>query len=113
MYFDCPARRGRWRTGTEAEQAEVAAELDASLQEAGFVAVVGHGVPDHLRATVRAAAMEDDLVGLVAVQQLVDPAAPVALAPSGDPVVDLTGAFLRAEPVDEIEKLALIPVRAM
>jgi isopenicillin N synthase-like dioxygenase len=49
---------GRWRAGSAEDRATVAAELDASLQEAGFVVVVGHGVPEGARAAVRAAAME-------------------------------------------------------
>lgn len=48
---------GRWRTGSPDERAEEAASLDASLREAGFVVVVGHGIPEATRAAVREAAM--------------------------------------------------------
>lgn len=47
-----------WRTGTAEEKAAVAAEFDASMREAGFIVVIGHGVDDDVRAAVRGAAME-------------------------------------------------------
>jgi isopenicillin N synthase-like dioxygenase len=43
---------GTWRT----DPAEVAAQVDAALQRAGFLLVTGHGVDAGLRAGLRAAA---------------------------------------------------------
>jgi isopenicillin N synthase-like dioxygenase len=48
----------QWRHGTTVERDAVAATFDASMREAGFVVLVGHGVADDLRAAVRAGAME-------------------------------------------------------
>ena len=42
--------------GDEAARAAVAAEVDAALQSVGFFLISGHGVPDDLRARVRAQA---------------------------------------------------------
>lgn len=39
-------------------RAEVAAQVDAALQDVGFLLVTGHGVPAEMRADVRAAARE-------------------------------------------------------
>ena len=47
----------RWRAGGPAA-AEVAAEVDAGLQRAGFILVTGHGVDPSLAAAVRSAARE-------------------------------------------------------
>ena len=44
----------RWRAGG-AEADAVAAEVDASLQQAGFILVTGHGIDPALAAAVRAA----------------------------------------------------------
>jgi isopenicillin N synthase-like dioxygenase len=49
---------GRWHHGTPDEKAAVAEDFDASMRDAGFVVIVGHGVPDELRAEVRSRAME-------------------------------------------------------
>src|SRR5437764_7418519 len=40
----------------EAARAAVAAEVDAALRSVGFFLITGHGVPDELRARVRAQA---------------------------------------------------------
>ena len=48
----------RWRHGSADEKAAVAAEFDASMADAGFIVLVGHGVPDDVRAAVRTAAMD-------------------------------------------------------
>ena len=45
-----------WFSGDEAARAAVAAEVDAALQSVGFFLISGHGVPDDLRARVRAQA---------------------------------------------------------
>lgn len=45
-----------WFAGDAARRAEVAAAVDAALQEVGFLLVTGHGVPRELREEVRAAA---------------------------------------------------------
>jgi isopenicillin N synthase-like dioxygenase len=45
-----------WFSGDESEQAAVAAQVDAALREVGFFLISGHGVPDDLRAGVRAQA---------------------------------------------------------
>ena len=45
-----------WFGAAEADRAAVAAEVDAALQSVGFFLVTGHGVPDELRARVRAEA---------------------------------------------------------
>jgi isopenicillin N synthase-like dioxygenase len=45
-----------WFSRDAAARAGVAAEVDAALQGAGFFLVTGHGVPDELRARVRAEA---------------------------------------------------------
>lgn len=42
------------RTG----RSDVAAQVDAALQDVGFFLVTGHGVPSTVRADVRAAARE-------------------------------------------------------
>ena len=47
----------RWRAGGAAA-AEVAAEVDAGLQRAGFILVTGHGVDPTLAAAVRSTARE-------------------------------------------------------
>jgi isopenicillin N synthase-like dioxygenase len=47
----------RWRAGGAAADA-VAAEVDESLQQAGFILVTGHGVDAGLAAAVRAASRE-------------------------------------------------------
>jgi len=47
----------RWHDGGEQADA-VAAELDAGLQQAGFILVTGHGIDPKLSAAVRAAARE-------------------------------------------------------
>ncbi len=47
-----------WFGGDEAARAAVAAQVDAALQSAGFFLASGHGVPDDLRARVRAEARE-------------------------------------------------------
>src|SRR5919201_1259413 len=43
-----------WFGGDEQARAAVAAEVDAALQSVGFFLITGHGVPDELRARVRA-----------------------------------------------------------
>ena len=45
-----------WFSGAAAARAAVAAEVDAALQSVGFFLITGHGVPDDLRARVRAGA---------------------------------------------------------
>jgi isopenicillin N synthase-like dioxygenase len=45
-----------WFRGDERGRREVAAQVDAALQGAGFLLVTGHGVPDELRAAARSAA---------------------------------------------------------
>lgn len=45
-----------WSGGDEAGRAAVAAQVDAALQSVGFFLISGHGVPDDLRARVRAQA---------------------------------------------------------
>lgn len=47
-----------WFNGGVDARAAVAAEVDAALQEVGFLLVTGHSVPRELRAAVRAAARE-------------------------------------------------------
>src|SRR6266571_5866728 len=43
-------------SGAEAARAGVAAEVDAALRRVGFFLITGHGVPDEMRARVRAEA---------------------------------------------------------
>jgi isopenicillin N synthase-like dioxygenase len=43
----------RWRTGTPAERADVAAAVDHALRHTGFMLVVGHGIRSELPAEVR------------------------------------------------------------
>jgi isopenicillin N synthase-like dioxygenase len=45
-----------WLSGDESARGAVAAEVDEALQRVGFFLVTGHGVPDDLRARVRAEA---------------------------------------------------------
>ncbi|MFN2562428.1 MAG: isopenicillin N synthase family dioxygenase [Jatrophihabitans sp.] len=45
-----------WFEGDHAERAEVAAAVDAALQDVGFLLVTGHGVPRSARDAVRQAA---------------------------------------------------------
>ncbi len=45
-----------WRSGDGAARAAVASQVDAALQSVGFFLITGHGVPDDLRAAVRAGA---------------------------------------------------------
>ncbi len=45
-----------WRSGDGQARAVLAAEVDAALQSVGFFLITGHGVPDDLRAHVRAEA---------------------------------------------------------
>jgi isopenicillin N synthase-like dioxygenase len=45
-----------WFAGDAAGRAAVAAQVDAALQSVGFFLISGHGVPDDLRAAVRAGA---------------------------------------------------------
>ena len=45
-----------WFGGDESARASVAAQVDAALREVGFFLISGHGVPDELRAQVRAQA---------------------------------------------------------
>jgi isopenicillin N synthase-like dioxygenase len=47
-----------WFHGDAADRARVAAAVDAALQDAGFLLITGHGVPDQERAAARAAARE-------------------------------------------------------
>jgi isopenicillin N synthase-like dioxygenase len=47
-----------WFSGAQAERAEVAAQVDSALRSVGFFLITGHGVPDELRAQVRARARE-------------------------------------------------------
>ena len=47
---------GRWFHGDEQARAAVAAQVDQALQDVGFFLITGHGVPDDLRAEVRARA---------------------------------------------------------
>ena len=42
-----------WFSGSEADRAGVAAEVDAALQSVGFFLVTGHGIPRSLRDRVR------------------------------------------------------------
>jgi isopenicillin N synthase-like dioxygenase len=48
----------RWRRGSPDARAAVAAAFDASMREAGFIVLVGHGVDHHLSESLRAAALE-------------------------------------------------------
>ena len=54
MSFVATVDISRWRAGGVAADA-VAAEVDESLQRAGFILVTGHGVDEDLAASVRAA----------------------------------------------------------
>jgi isopenicillin N synthase-like dioxygenase len=45
-----------WLSGNETARGSVAAQVDAALQSVGFFLITGHGVPDDLRARVRAGA---------------------------------------------------------
>lgn len=45
-----------WFHGTADDRARVARSVDAALRETGFLLITGHGVPDGLRADLRAAA---------------------------------------------------------
>jgi isopenicillin N synthase-like dioxygenase len=45
----------RWRGGSAAERTALAAEVDAALQEWGFLMVSGHGIAEAKRAEIRAA----------------------------------------------------------
>lgn len=45
-----------WLNGDEAARADVAARVDIALKNVGFFLISGHGVPDDLRAEVRAQA---------------------------------------------------------
>ena len=45
-----------WFHGDEQARAAVAAQVDQALQDVGFFLITGHGVPDDLRAEVRAQA---------------------------------------------------------
>ncbi|WP_432994820.1 isopenicillin N synthase family dioxygenase [Dactylosporangium sp. CA-233914] len=45
-----------WFTGSPADRAAVAAEIDQALQVSGFLLITGHGVPQELRERTRAAA---------------------------------------------------------
>ena len=45
-----------WFGGDQEARAAVAARVDAALQSVGFFLITGHGVPDELRARVRAQA---------------------------------------------------------
>ena len=47
-----------WFGGDEAARTAVAAQVDAALQSVGFFLASGHGVPEDLRARVRAEARE-------------------------------------------------------
>jgi isopenicillin N synthase-like dioxygenase len=47
-----------WRTGDTATRAAVAAEFGASMTEAGFVVVTGHGIAESTAAALRAAVLE-------------------------------------------------------
>ena len=47
-----------WHAGDETARAAVAAQVDAALRTTGFFLITGHGVPDGLRAQVRAQARE-------------------------------------------------------
>jgi isopenicillin N synthase-like dioxygenase len=48
----------QWRAGDDVTRAAVAAEFGASMAEAGFVVVTGHGIPDVAAAALRAAVLE-------------------------------------------------------
>ena len=45
-----------WFSGDETARSAVAAQVDAALQSVGFFLITGHGVPDDMRALVRAEA---------------------------------------------------------
>jgi len=45
-----------WFSGDETARADVAAQVDTALQSVGFFLITGHGVPDEMRAQVRAGA---------------------------------------------------------
>jgi len=45
-----------WFAGNESDRAVVAGRIDEALRESGFLLITGHGVPDRLRAEVRAQA---------------------------------------------------------
>nr|BFE58094.1 2-oxoglutarate and iron-dependent oxygenase domain-containing protein [Dactylosporangium thailandense] len=45
-----------WFSGSPADRAAVAAEIDRALQVSGFLLITGHGVPQELRDRTRAAA---------------------------------------------------------
>src|SRR5215468_8103658 len=45
-----------WLSGDEKARGSVAADVDAALRNVGFFLITGHGVPDELRARVRAQA---------------------------------------------------------
>jgi len=46
-----------WRVGDDATRAAIAAEFGASMTEAGFVVVTGHGIPESTAAELRAAVL--------------------------------------------------------
>jgi len=48
----------QWCAGDDDARAAIAAEFGASMTEAGFVVVTGHGIPESTAAALRAAVLE-------------------------------------------------------
>src|SRR5437868_4590519 len=41
-----------WRSGDDAERADIVRRVDEACRRVGFLQIVGHGVPDELRAAM-------------------------------------------------------------